>query len=578
MKKFLGLSKTASAIMLGLGLISVGSNSSNLEITKTYPTTDRPLTYAIVDTGQADCYDGDGEGGEGSNTIVCGSAYHGQDAEYGKNNDAFNFEYLSDDNGDIIYETKEYDNSIIVTKAAVIIDNNTSLMWEGVPTNERFSYEEAEAYIAALNEDEFQGYSDWRMPTAKELYSIADFSTGWPYLDMDYFTLPTYEENDFNPDDFDAKDEQYWSQAYVGNTYEAGSAGAFGLNHGTGHIKVYPATTTGAMGKAVRAVRGTENVYGINSFTITKGNTVTDSATGLMWTQDDSATGELLLELKHLIAIGKIDISSTKNEAVVGAIGLLNWEDALAFAENATFGGHTDWRLPTIKELESITDYNHSPTAGFYNYSNASDEQSTDDEDIAIDLIEEELTGEAPTGGAPTESNDPLVWYDACDDTIAEANNVENNKNDPITATNDECALRGPAIDTRYFNATSINALLEKALTNNLLTTESDLYVLYNTVTVQAGLNDYGYYWSSTSTRYGTSDEIEYDEDTGIESRDTDYAFAWYATVGTAVNSDGEDYHGAGAIRYDVKDETSGAVGEDAERVFNYIRLVRDAN
>ncbi len=33
------------------------------------------------------------------------------------------------------------------------------------------------------------------------------------------------------------------------------------------------------------------------------------------------------------------------------------WEEALAYCEGLTLGDHSDWRLPTIKELNSIVDY-----------------------------------------------------------------------------------------------------------------------------------------------------------------------------------------------------------------------------
>lgn len=37
-----------------------------------------------------------------------------------------------------------------------------------------------------------------------------------------------------------------------------------------------------------------------------------------------------------------------------GDASLVNWPDALAQANNESFAGHDDWRLPNYKELESI--------------------------------------------------------------------------------------------------------------------------------------------------------------------------------------------------------------------------------
>jgi hypothetical protein len=79
-------------------------------------------------------------------------------------------------------------------------------------------------------------------------------------------------------------------------------------------------------------VRGNTD-YGINSFVDNGDGTVTDNATRLMWSQDDSGIG-------------------------------MNLEGALAWVEqkNAeSYLGHDDWRLPNVKELQSIVDYTRAP-------------------------------------------------------------------------------------------------------------------------------------------------------------------------------------------------------------------------
>jgi len=73
--------------------------------------------------------------------------------------------------------------------------------------------------------------------------------------------------------------------------------------------------------------------YGKNDFEDNGDGTITDKATGLMWTQNDSGTS-------------------------------YNWEEALAWVETQNAGqylGYSDWRLPNAKELQSIVDYTRSP-------------------------------------------------------------------------------------------------------------------------------------------------------------------------------------------------------------------------
>ncbi|WP_034640128.1 DUF1566 domain-containing protein [Desulfovibrio inopinatus] len=262
-------------------------------------------TYTIVDTGQNECFDN-------SRPIACpaeGEPFYGQDAQYDGNTPRYR------DNGD-----------------GTISDINTGLMWVAA-RGDKMSWRDAKNNAASVT---VGGYTDWRMPTIKELYSLIDFSgqlsrsatASKPFIDTRYFEF-AYGETSKGERSIDCQD---WSSTVYKGTTMNGSATAFGVNFADGRIKGYPKEARHGRRdtRYVRYVRGNPN-YGNNDFVDNGNGTVTDQATGLMWQQNDSGT-------------------------------TYNWEDSLAYCENLTLGGRSDWRLPNAKELQSIVDYTRSPT------------------------------------------------------------------------------------------------------------------------------------------------------------------------------------------------------------------------
>ncbi|MFA9378261.1 MAG: DUF1566 domain-containing protein [Lachnotalea sp.] len=241
----------------------------------------KDYTYPIVDTNQGLCYN-NSEIIEGP---AEGEAFYGQDAQYTGNVPSYT------DNGD-----------------GTVSDNVTGLMWAQDLSEASMSWEEAGEYCENL---EFGGYDDWRLPTIKELWSIRDFSAGGPWVNTDYFYLVGNGAEG-------AQQHSWSSNAYLVDTDLAADTVAFAVNDWTGHIKSFTGN------RFVRAVRG--DTYGINDFVDEGDGTITDEATGLMWSQDDSGEG-------------------------------MNWEEALAYVENSEYAGYDDWRLPNINELQSIVDY-----------------------------------------------------------------------------------------------------------------------------------------------------------------------------------------------------------------------------
>ena len=279
----------------------------------------------VPDTGQTKCYDVAG------NVITCpssGQALHGQDANYSINPMSYT---KLDSSGNVLPDS--------ATSWAMVKDNVTGLIWE-MKTNKdgiknysdphdadntytRYDSNPAtnggyagtpgdgtdtEDVIKALNDANFGGYSDWRLPTIKELTYIINYDIALPG--------PTINSNYFP----NTQSSLYWSSTnYAPYTELAwGVYFYFGLGYDDYKSDV----------GYVRAVRGGQSG---SFFTDNGDGTVTDTSTDLMWQKASSS--------------------------------VKTWEQALAYCEGLNLGAYTDWRMPTTKELRSLVDYSrYNPT------------------------------------------------------------------------------------------------------------------------------------------------------------------------------------------------------------------------
>ena len=310
MKQFLKPAIPASLFILMIFIIFTSLNIKAKE---------KAVTYQIVDTGQTSCFNN-------YDKIECPKRtdpFYGQDANYKGIKPA----YKDNRNG-------------------TVTDLNTGLMWQKNP-GRKMTYKEALKKIKTFS---LAGYKDWRMPDIKELYSLIlfsgkDFHPGSrrmpesmkPFIDKKYFKFkygnPARGERMI--------DSQYISSTeYVHFTMKRDKT-VFGVNFADGRIKGYPLWEHRRRADKkfyVIYVRGSRK-YGKNRFLDNKDGTITDRSTRLMWMKPDS---------------GHLKAGKEKN-------GKLNWTQALLWAKNIKHAGHSDWRLPNAKELQSIVDYSRSP-------------------------------------------------------------------------------------------------------------------------------------------------------------------------------------------------------------------------
>jgi len=282
-------------------------------------------SFKIVGTGQVKCFNESVE----INPPKPGEPFFGQDAQ----NKTLKAEYTLSDDG------------------LTVSDKNTGLTWQKSPetdgngrldSKDKLDWEEAQKQPARLNAAKFGGYSDWRLPSIKELYSLfdgrgtdlsreAEISSLKPFIDTKYFNFVYGDPSSGHERIIDS---QYASSTLYVNKTMFWSGKLFGVNFADGRIKGYDLRMPTGTKKTffVQCVRGNTD-YGKNDFKDNKDGTITDRATGLIWSRADSGTG-------------------------------MNWEKALAWVykkNKEKYLGCSDWRLPNIKELQSIVDYARSP-------------------------------------------------------------------------------------------------------------------------------------------------------------------------------------------------------------------------
>jgi hypothetical protein len=303
--------KRIHAVISGSGLIAAffsGLFGVSIAVSVAAGEVPTPMT----DTGQTACFNDSG-------TMTCpgeGQRYFGQDGNYSSTPMTYR------DHGD-----------------GTVTDLVTGLMWSRAVDSRKVSLDEAKSMAKRLN---IGGYTDWRVPNIKELYSLINFSgntgmmrpgrsgsvitTAIPYINTDYFNFK-YGDTGSGERYIDA---QWLSSTTYVHTTMNGNPTLFGVNFADGRIKGYGYGKNGPRGEKKFYVRFVRGNYEQNLFRANGNQTVTDLSTGLTWMRPDSGTA-------------------------------MSWEEALVYAETSTYGGFSDWRLPNAKELQYIVDYTRSP-------------------------------------------------------------------------------------------------------------------------------------------------------------------------------------------------------------------------
>ncbi len=186
--------------------------------------------------------------------------------------------------------------------SGVVLDELTGLLWEQVDSFSDRNWSAALGYCEDLS---LGGHDDWRMPGYLEMITLLDLGRGYPEASLDSSFFPAPSRNWFWSSSDGGGNGFYWVVDFWGFTQPP--------------IQVNSVSTS--IQGSVRCVRGTPLVHGDLQFSA---GTWSDRRTGLVWQANPT-------------------VEQT-------------WDEALVYCNDLALAGSEAWRLPSIKELETLVD------------------------------------------------------------------------------------------------------------------------------------------------------------------------------------------------------------------------------
>jgi serine/threonine protein kinase len=205
---------------------------------------------------------------------------------------------------------------VINTDAFTWTDPATGLMWTKKDNNSDVNWQQATDYCRNLD---LAGHSDWRLPTIDELQGIYDpnANVGGYHVkgNLQLSNLWDWSSSQGNAsgEAWNFRFDDGWRHPFhLGFSFITRALCVRGpVNHSNStETKPAPVVTAIISGSA----KAEAMIW-------------TDPATGLMWTKKDNGSD-------------------------------VNWQQAIDYCRNLQLASHSDWRLPTIDELQGIYDSN----------------------------------------------------------------------------------------------------------------------------------------------------------------------------------------------------------------------------
>ena len=315
----------------------------------------------------------------------------------------------SDGNAAFVFTKLDISGNVLEASATdwtCVLDHTTGLIWEVKTTdgtwrdrNKAFTWynpnhgqdydkdgntitfdgtessQDTQDFIAYVNSDPsvnsgsgLCGRSNWRLPTVHEIEGLADYDAVVAVVADDgstSYSTPTID-TDYFPYALASQYQWYWT-SHLNVDPDVNTAGGsstsnyFAWTYGSAESRTRSGTgsTVGTTDRYnfVRLVSSSAAVashfsdYSNDRYTDNGDGTISDHQTGLMWSK--CSYGQTY------------DANDANSDGIIceGSPAFGTWQQAFAWAADSTDHGHSDWRLPNIKELGSIVDFGSAKPA-----------------------------------------------------------------------------------------------------------------------------------------------------------------------------------------------------------------------
>lgn len=212
---------------------------------------------------------------------------------------------------DAYYKSWLDGNYEIDKNIGIVTDNITGLMWDDKDWPTQRWRQAMDWYKAKEHCENYDlaGYTDWRLPTATEMVTIADYGTNSPAINRNVFQSYAQNGRYWTSDTKKIWNNRFTVFAYIGDTGN--------ISKRTTNVKSY-----------TRCVRGTEKDSNFKK----KNWVIYDNKTELYW----------------------------QDEYTNNTVALHKYIDTFTYCDNLELDWKTDWRLPNILELFSIMRYSEN--------------------------------------------------------------------------------------------------------------------------------------------------------------------------------------------------------------------------